>query len=86
MVAKKAKTKSGTGAAKAPGVIATIIACISKEKGATADEMLAVLVTKFPDRKADGMRKTVMIQANANCTSKETDEKRGLIYYRRGRK
>jgi hypothetical protein len=28
------------------------------------------------------MRKTVMIQANKNCTSKEADEKRGLIYYR----
>jgi hypothetical protein len=27
------------------------------------------------------MRKTVMIQANKNCTSKEADEKRGLIYY-----
>ena len=67
-------------------MIATIIDCISKERGATADEMLAVLVKAFPDRKADGMRKTVLIQANKNCTSKSTDEKRGLIYHRRGRK
>jgi hypothetical protein len=32
------------------------------------------------------MRKTVLVQAGKNCTSKERDEKRGLIYYRRGRK
>ena len=38
------------------------------------------------DREADGMRKTVLIQAGKNATSKERDEKRGLIYYRRGRK
>jgi hypothetical protein len=29
---------------------------------------------------------TALIQANKNCTSKETDEKRGRVYYRRGRK
>jgi hypothetical protein len=40
-----------------------------------------VLVKVFPDREADGMRKTVLIQASKNCTSKERDEKRGLIYY-----
>jgi hypothetical protein len=48
--------------------------------------LLAVLVKAFPDREADGMRKTVLIQAGKNCTSKEWDEKRGLIYYRRGHK
>jgi hypothetical protein len=57
---------------------------MSRDKGATADEMLAVLVKAFPDRAADGMRKTVLIQANKNRTSKEVDEKRGRIYYRRG--
>jgi hypothetical protein len=36
--------------------------CISKDKGATADEIVAVLVKAFPDREADGMRKTVLIQ------------------------
>ena len=40
----------------------------------------------FPDREEAGMRKTVLIQANKNCTSKEIDEKRGRVYYRRGRK
>jgi hypothetical protein len=59
---------------------------MSRDRGATADEMLAVLVKAFPDREADGMRKTVLIQAAKNCTSKERDKKRGLIYYRRGRK
>ena len=32
------------------------------------------------------MRKTVLIQANKNATSKERDEKWGLVYYHRGRK
>jgi hypothetical protein len=32
---------------------------------------------------ADGMRKTVLIQASKNCTSKEVDEKRGRVYYKR---
>jgi hypothetical protein len=87
-MAKKAKTKKTVAAkaAKGPGVIATIIETISRDKGASADEILAILVKAFPDRSADGMRKTVIIQSNKNCTSKETDEKRGRIYYRRGRK
>jgi hypothetical protein len=53
--------------------------------GATADEILTVLVKKFPDRDPDGMRKTVLIQASKNCTSKERVEKRGLIYFNRRR-
>ena len=32
------------------------------------------------------MRKTVLIQANKNATSKEPDEKWGLVYYHRSRK
>jgi hypothetical protein len=59
VVAKKAKktsskTKSSTGAAKVPDVIATIIETISRERGATAEEMLAVLVKAFPDREPAG--------------------------------
>jgi hypothetical protein len=84
---KKAKKTAVAVVAKSrPGVIATIIDCISKEKGATADEIAAVLVKAFPDRDADGMRNTVLIQANKNCTSKEIEEKRGRVYFRRGRK
>jgi hypothetical protein len=79
---KTVKAKGSTGAAK-PGVIATIIETISREKGATADECLAILVTKFPDRKPESMIKTVRIQANKNCSSKERDEKRGIVYFKR---
>jgi hypothetical protein len=79
-VAKKA---NGNGAAKGPGVIATIVDCISKDKGSTADETLAVLTKAFPDRDPDGMRKTVIIQSNKQKTSKEAVEDRGLVYYKR---
>jgi hypothetical protein len=85
-MAKKAKATKKTAApkaAKGPGVIATIIDCISKEKGATADEIVAVLVKTFPDREEAGMRKTTIIQANRNCSSKDKDEKRGLVYFKR---
>jgi hypothetical protein len=83
--AAKSPTTNKKGEKKGPGVIATVIETISRDKGATADEILAVLVKKFPDRKPDSMRKTVLIQANKTCTSKDTDEKRGKIYFRRGR-
>lgn len=91
MTAKKPKAKKTVAAktnetAKGPGVIKTIVETISRDRGATTEECLAVLVKEFPDREADGMRKTVLIQANKNCTSKERDDKRGLVYYRRGRK
>ena len=51
--------------------------------GSGCDEIVAVLVKAFPDREADGMRKTILIQVSKNCTSKERDEKRGRVYYRR---
>ena len=85
MAAKK-KAKMTAAPAARPGVIATIIETISRDRGATADEIVAVLVKAFPDRDADGMRNTVLLQASKNATSKERDETRGLIYYRRGRK
>jgi hypothetical protein len=84
--AKKTAPKTNGSADKGPGVIVTIIETISCDKGANADEIMAVLVKKFPDRDEAGMRKTVGIQANKNATSKNRDdEKRGLVYYRRGR-
>lgn len=86
MATKSKPKKTVAVKAKGPGVIATILETMSRDKGATADEMLAVLVKAFPDREADGMRKTVLIQASKNCTSKERDERRGLVYFRRGRK
>jgi hypothetical protein len=66
-----------------PGVIATIVENISKAKGATADETLEVLTKAFPDRDPDGMRKTVLIQSAKQCTSKEKDDKRGIVYFKR---
>jgi hypothetical protein len=75
-MATKLTKKTSAPKAKGPGVIATVMDTISRDKGATAEAIVAVLVKAFPDRKPDGMRKTVIIQANKNCTSKETDEKR----------
>ena len=88
-MAKKAKAKKTTTTApkkvtKAPGVISTIIETISREKGASADEIVAVLVKASPDREEAGMRKTVIIQSNKNCTSKEVDEKRGKVSHHSG--
>ncbi len=68
---------------KKVGIIDTIKEVISRAAGATADEIVAILVKKFPDHKASGMRTTVKIQASRNATSKENDEKRGLVYYKR---
>jgi hypothetical protein len=79
-VAKKTTVKK-TAEKKGPGVIATIIATISKANGASADEIMEVLTKTFPDREPDGMRKTAMIQANKNCKSKDRHETRGLVYY-----
>jgi hypothetical protein len=68
---------------KKEGVIATIVETISRERVASTEEILEVLVKKFPDRPADGMKATIRIQANRNASSKERDEKRGLIYFKR---
>jgi hypothetical protein len=77
------KAANGNGAAKGPGVIATSVETISREKGATSEECLAVLVKAFPDRDPDGMIKTIRIQAARNATSKERDQERGLVYFKR---
>jgi hypothetical protein len=74
---KKVATRPG-------GVIATIVEVISKGRGGTINEIVEALSKKFPERNPDSMRKTALIQANRNATSKDkTDEKRGLVYYKR---
>ena len=84
MAAKK--KKSGSTREFVPGVISTIVDTISRPKGASRDEIVAVLVKAFPDRDPGGMTRTTMIQANRHATSKEKDDKRGgVIYFRRGR-
>jgi hypothetical protein len=81
--AKKTAAKRPVGLPKKVGVIAAIVECISKEKGSTVDETLAVLVKKFADRNPDGMRKTAMIQSNKQKTSKEAVDGRGTVFYKR---
>jgi hypothetical protein len=68
---------------KPKGVIASIVEVISREKGGTIEEIVTVLSKRFPDRDETGMTNTARVQANANCTSKERDAKRGLVYYRK---
>jgi hypothetical protein len=84
-VAKKTSAKKTSAAKsdkpKGPGVIATIVSTINRASGASAEEILAILTAKFPDREPDGMMKTIRIQANKNAHHKDKTEKRGLIYY-----
>jgi hypothetical protein len=82
--AKKAavKTANGSTSVNKPGVISTIVDCISKERGSTVDETLAVLTKKF-DRDPAGMRKTALIQSNKQKTSKEVVDGRGTVFYKR---
>jgi hypothetical protein len=72
---------NGSGKPRGVGVIATIIDTIKRDRGASQDEIVAVLVKKFPDRGEDAMRATVKIQANKNAKKKDKDDKRGLVYY-----
>ena len=89
MTAKRKKTEASASKAKAKtnprnkgvGVIATIIVTIDSAKGATADEILAVLKKAFPDRKAEGMAATVRIQANRNADHKTKDEDGSVRYF-----
>jgi hypothetical protein len=78
-VIRNGRKKGATG----PGVIATIIEMISRDRGASAAEILAKLVENFPDREEAGMHKTIIIQCNRHCSSKEMDEKRGRVYHKR---
>jgi len=85
---KKPVAARGKSATKTtgPGVIDTIVECIAKPNGASADEILAVLTKRFPDREPDSMRKTILIQANKNAKKKDTDDKRGKVYYGNGKR
>ena len=61
---KKKPAKKGTGPKKV-GIIATVVAALEKaseKKPLTRDQALSLLEKKFPEREADGMKKTVMIQ------------------------
>lgn len=83
-IAKKKKPKAKKVGMKPVGVIAAIVDLISRDKGASIKEIVAALVKKFPDRDESGMLSTSRIQAAKHATSKERDEKRGLVYYKAG--
>ncbi len=93
-VRKSRAKKSSNGAAKRPvavlkkteGVIATIVKTISRDQGASKNEILTILTKAFPDRLPEQMRATVGVQLSRHSTSKKDDEKRGRVYFRRGRK
>lgn len=57
----KAKKAKGAGGERKPGVIAAIAELIAK-KAMTKDEIAAELALRFPERDAEGMRRTVGIQ------------------------
>jgi hypothetical protein len=82
---KKTSAPAKKTAPKAVGVIASIVEAISGAKGASAEEILAVLTKKFPDRKPEGMLNTIRIQANKNAKSKEKIDGRGLVYFGKAR-
>ena len=60
---------------KGPGVISTIVECISSagKKGVDKADILDILVETFPERKADAMKKTINVQV-PNRISKERFE------------
>ncbi len=62
---KKEKKAKKSKEPKGPGVIATIVECLtaaSEKKPASKEHMLKVLVKRFPDRSEDGMKSTINIQ------------------------
>jgi hypothetical protein len=65
-------------------VIAVIVATISRKQGAGIKEIVAVLAKSFPDRDPDAMTETARTQVGHNATHKSREEKRGLVYYRKG--
>jgi hypothetical protein len=62
------------------GIVAVITDMISQPQGASADEIVAALAAKYPDREPS--RFTVLKQANLNCSSKTKEPQRGLVYRR----
>jgi hypothetical protein len=85
-VVKKSTVKKSTNGAARPGVVQAIVDLISRETGASANEILAALVRKFPDRVPEQMRATIQTQTSRHATKRDRDEKRGgVIYFRRTR-
>ena len=62
--AEKEASKAARLAKNAEGVIGTIKSMIDTDTGATHEEILNVLVVKFPERTREGMTSTVKIQSS----------------------
>ena len=82
---KKSTVKKIANGIARPGVVQAIINLISRETGASANEILAALVRKFPARDPEKMRNTIQTQTSRHATKRDRDEKRGLVYFRRSR-
>ncbi len=67
---------------KGPGVIATVIATITRPQGASIAEIVSALKTTFPARQEKSMTSTAKIQAKKNATDTKNDPKRGKVFYR----
>jgi hypothetical protein len=55
----------------------TIVGIISRETGASANEILAALTKRFPDREPDKMRNTIGTQVSRHATSKKSMKNAG---------
>ena len=69
------EAEGNKGGIQKVGIIATIIESI-KKNSLTKAEILAILVEKFPDRKADGMKSTVSIQLGSTRLGSKYDLKK----------
>ena len=69
---KSSKTKAKATPKKA-GVIATIVECIIKsgKKGISKDNILKVLVKKFPEREEEKMKVTVGVQVPSRISKEK---------------
>jgi len=73
--------KAEKGGIQKVGIIATIISSIQK-KPLTKAQILEILVEKFPDRKADGMKSTISIQLGPTRLATKYDLKKDGDKYR----
>lgn len=67
---------------KGPGIVATVIATISRPEGASIAEIMLVLKEHFPHKAVKGMTTTAKIQSKKNATTTKEDKKRGKVFYR----
>lgn len=71
-------------APKGSGVIATVIETISQLQGASIDEIVTILKSKFPERIESKLLSTTKVHAKKHATEIESDKKRGKVFYRKG--